>query len=259
MALRICKTYKGHCKFVDSQNNIVPKYDEFNDDLSLVFEDEDKQMIVPADQIDLDQCGNIFFELDDTKYIIDDGYRNMLVKAGYIIADEYDKDKFNDITGTEDLLGIIRTDFCNALESIEKYYDDGQLVLGDDGQMKTKKDLYDISRSDHSFSITTRGWKENLVACPISKVIDVNIERKINSQSYYPYDNTIDKYSALFIAVYGEKQREDAESSARFKIPESIIRQILKVMNENQKEINYIFKCIEVRRKVINNGINVIE
>ena len=262
MALKIYKTYMNHCKFIDSQGNIINKYDEFNDDLSLLFEDNNKQMIIPAEDIYLDQSGNICFEIQDTKYIIDDGYRNMLVKAGYIIAEGYDKEKLeNDITGSEDLLVKIRTDFCNALEKIERHYEDGQMVLDENGTMKTKKELYAISRSDHSFSITTRGWKENLVGCPISKMISINMDRKMNKQSYYPYDKDIDKYSALFIAVYGEKQKEDAESSARFKIPEGIIRQILKIMNEDQtnKDINYIFKCIEVRRRVINNGINVIQ
>jgi hypothetical protein len=260
MALKICKTYKDHCKFVDDQGNVINKYDEFNDNLSLVFEDDNKQMIIPAEDISLDQSGNIFFEIDDTKYIIDDGYRNILVKAGYIIAEGYDKEKFtNEITGSEDLISRIRIDFSNALEKVEALYEDGQMVMDEDGNLRTKKDLYEISRTDHSFSITTRGWKENLVGCTISKMISINMDRKMNEQSYYPYDKDIDKYSALFIAVYGEKQKEDAESAARFKIPEGIIHKILKIMNEDQKDINYVFKCIECKRRVIDNGINVIK
>ena len=257
MLIRL-KTYKDSCGFF-ANGEKLEKYDPDNPDLYFIYEEDNKQITVKSNKIHLDASGMITFSNGDIKYIIDDGYRDMLVKVGYIVADNYDEEYLDDIILAEELQDHIRRQYSRALEYVERFYDDGQRILDDQGVPKSKTDVYRISRTDHAFSITLRGWKENIVACPISKVIEVNVDRKNNNQPYYPYDKDINKYGALFLAVYAEKQKEGADCYTRHKIPEGIIKNILKSMNTNTDGIRYTFNSIDTRKKrVINNGINVI-
>jgi hypothetical protein len=257
MLIRL-KTYKDSCGFF-ANGKKLEKYDPDNPDLCFIYEDSNKQITVPAEYIKLDTSGMITFNNRDVKYIIDDGYRDTLVKVGYILADNYDESCLDDIILAEELQDRIKRQYSRALEYIEKFYDDGQIILDEYGAPKTKTDVYKIRRTDHTFSITLRGWKENIVACPISKVIEVNVDRKNSNQPFYPYDKDVNKYGALFLVVYAEKQKEGADCYARHMIPEGIIKNILKSMNDNTDGISYKFNSIDTRKKrVINNGINVI-
>lgn len=93
--INLINIYKDNCYFFkyDKDGNMHPvdRYDPEDEDINFYYENEDSNYKIDNSDISIDNSGNIFFTLGDEKFIIDDGFRKTLVRAGYFYIDGYNK------------------------------------------------------------------------------------------------------------------------------------------------------------------------
>ena len=81
---------------IDKNGNILEKYDP-NIPSDLIIKLDDSMLKVDSSNIKVEYGGQIVVQYNGDKFIIDDGYQNVLVKAGYIVYKDYD---VNNMFGT---------------------------------------------------------------------------------------------------------------------------------------------------------------
>ena len=74
---------------IDKNGNILEKYDP-NIPSDLIIKLDDSMLKVDSSNIKVEYGGQIVVQYNGDKFIIDDGYQNVLVKAGYIVYKDYD-------------------------------------------------------------------------------------------------------------------------------------------------------------------------
>lgn len=137
----------------------------------------------------IDSRTNMIIAKDNngTPYIIDDGCRNMMIRSGYMVLDNYDNEKIID----KDIGGNIH---------------DGLISEISDGILSTKRNynvLYKANNND--FIIETDGYKFTIRLYNNIDIVKQNQERKINSLPFYPFDKNMDNYGTIYIAIYCKK------------------------------------------------------
>ena len=72
-------------------NTRIRKYDPYNENICLLAKMENCSILqVENKEIKFNYGGLISFDYKDDKYIIDDGYQDLLIRTGYLIMDNYD-------------------------------------------------------------------------------------------------------------------------------------------------------------------------
>ena len=126
--------------FLDIDNKCILKYDKkIVESLSLKLEDG-SLLTVDKDRIKFEN-GQVVFEFNNDKYIVDDGYQDLLIRAGYIVMDDYDVENIEDKDfGAEDFgdeeygVGMRKGD-TKLVEAFNKAYE----------ELKTEGTLAEIS------------------------------------------------------------------------------------------------------------------
>ena len=133
---------------------------------------------VLAEDIFINYAGEIAAKVDDQiKVISDYPYYNKLVKAGYFVYKNYDKERVEDPdTGIE-----LRKELFTRV--MEKLYD----------ILKDLPDFEDLSY-DHEYRFSDSSCKYTIKLDSVSAMVNKNMDRKDNNLKYYPYDKNLDKY-----------------------------------------------------------------
>lgn len=140
----------------------------------------------------IDNRTNIIIAKDDkgTSYIIDDGYRNSMIRSGYVVINGYDKEKLEDREkGTQlhnDLIEDISYSILCQMDKFEKVYKD------------TNSDYIDHIIEDDGYLFRIRMYNN-------IDIVKMNQERKINSLPFYSFDKNMDNYGTVYIAIYCKK------------------------------------------------------
>lgn len=178
----ILKTNKENCYFYYNDTNT--KSDKFIDspNISLIYNGN----II---DVNLDTRTNVIIGKDDngSTYVIDDGYRNMLVRAGYVVYKNYDEIQVTDKNDGPKIHDELMTTLFN---SIKKSYPD----LIDD-----INDLFD------GYEVEKEGYKFTILLNHNVDIVRKNQERKINGLQFYPFDKRMDNYGTLYIMIYCQK------------------------------------------------------
>lgn len=201
----ILKTNKNDCYFYC--NITGAKSEKFieSPNLSLYYDNGKK-----LDNIYLDPRTNNIVGRDEEEniYIIDDGYRNKMIKAGYIVYKNYDQEKILDKEiGTK----IHDELLLNVSEAIMKEYPECT------GIVNGYSEKYIIEKSGYRFTI---GVYSNI------DIVKKNQQRKINGLQFYPFDKKMDNYGTLYITIHSLRMEETTANN--FNIADTILESIIK-------------------------------
>lgn len=182
MATSIIKTGVDNY-FINEDGSISMQYDpSFNKCFILGNGDSSKE--IPLDTISIQKGGQIAFKYDNIKYIIDDGYRDRLVMAGYLDIDLKDD--------RPELSASIKSTIFNSLKGLK--FDNLTVV---------KNTLQIINHSK-------TGYDMRVEIEPLDKMISRNIKRAELKLPMYPTRQGFNRFRTLYFRVYAKK-RVDAK------------------------------------------------
>ncbi len=215
-------------------NEIVDKFDPLDKDLKFKFKLGNAQtMCVPSNLIKINQGGYIYFDYDGTKYIINDGYQNNLIRAGYIVMNNYD------IINIEDRkAGIkLRDDNIDLIYEALRWYFNDMSYQG--VPVNVSQDTIDSIR----MTFIKDGVRFNILINTINCIVGKNQKRKSISLPYYPFRKDMDKYGCLYISVFAEKMESitPEQDHKKYMNAQEIIEDIVRIVNlynMNKKSIN---------------------
>lgn len=187
--------------------------------LELVLRLEDDSILhVDNDQIIKEYGGQIVVQHDEDKYIIDDGYQEILIKAGYLVLDNYDevqeKDRNKGLDIRSKIISRIRT-------SIKEVYK----TAGNE----TEIELYDPEEN----------FKYRINFDTVNNIVNKNQQRKANSLAFYPFLKDMDKYGTIYVSIFAEKLKKlnSHEANQKFVFADNYIKDFTKSLGA---EYHYI-------------------
>lgn len=231
--------------FVDELTGII--VDKFNPDnkyLNLVTKLEDDSILtVKNEQIIQKYGGQLIFEYKDDKYIIDDGYQNLLIRAGYIV-----KNKFDISTNfiNERSIGIeYRNILFNYIKSEMREF------------MKEREFSYDINYKENQsieviFLDSDSDNKFTIIIETINSVVNKNQQRKLNELPFYPFLKSMDKYCTMYMSIFAKKISSITNSDkAKYESAEKFIIDFINRLNKNATDNDqYRFERTIIRKRI---------
>jgi len=222
-------------KFTNSNGEVIKKYDPSEKDLQFhycnkILREKDT---IPAENIHMQFGGAISFIKNNEKFIIDDGYRDVLCACGYLVKDDYDTKRVTD----KDLGILIRS---NIHADIMSSFDTKSIIYSSSSRITLKGEsncyMYTIN-----FSTT-------------SDIVHRNEQRKENNLPVYPFDKNMDKYGTWYVSIFGEKKLDAIDTK---NIKESDIKTIIKMIIDNlyansQSHGCYTYRPLVIKRRIIN-------
>lgn len=218
-------------------NELLDRYDPNNRNLQLVIKLDNSELIVEADKINIEYGNLITVKFGDTKYIIDDGYQNMLVKSGYIVYKDYDEKNIMDRNE-----GLATRDF--VMTSVRDTIDD---MLRD---YNINND--DITRYEYpvanEFCMGDKFYQYYIVLDTVNSIVNKNQLRKDNSLAFYPFDKRMDKFGTIYVSIFVERVAEDLSEMQENKFTrcDNIIKDLISRLGPN-----YHFITQQIKRRVV--------
>lgn len=224
-------------RMVDKETgSIIKRYDPNNKNLQLYIELEDSsELCIDASQIRIQYGGQITFDYQGEKYIVDDGYRDVLCKAGYIIMDNYDVERIEDREeGT-----MIRDFFMRFIkETIDLNIDEKAIVSGSSSCIKI---VFENDAYTFTVSFDT-----------INSIVSKNQERSKNSLPFYPFNKEMDKFGTIYFSFFAEKKADaDNQGNRKFQLAEAFITRFIEYLNGDE-EHHYRFCDVPITKRVLN-------
>lgn len=217
------KLDKKNNYFLDkTTGEIIEKYDSENKNLQLKL----SSRIIDGSSIIQEYGGQIVVQESEDKYIIDDGYRNILIKAGYIVYRQYDIDRIEDFKlGNE-----IRSNLIDAVRaSIMKVCNNCTIKsIGNET-------MIEISENGYAYIIRLD---------TISNIVNKNYKRKDNSLTYYPFEKSMDKYGTIYMSIFAQKLYNN--DNDKYETANNIIRDLIKELG-----IEYHYTSVSIKGQVL--------
>lgn len=194
----------------------LERYDPNNPNILLVLTLDHSVLNVNADKIQT-SFGNIVVQHNEDKYIIDDGYQNILVKAGYVIFDNYDEKHCWDKVAGDSLRSGLLNAVYNAFNS--------KSVLEN---WTTYLDRYDIITYDDNFKYTIN-------IDTVTGIVAKNHKRKENSLPFFPFEKSMDKYGTVYVSIYAQKMRKIPQEAGndKYRFAEDTINKLVKKLGSD--------------------------
>lgn len=202
--------------FINEDGSISMQYDPYFNTCFMMYCGEGPKIKISMDKISIQNGGQIVFKFDNQKYIIDDGYRNRLIMAGYldlpnIEEPEKDRDKQK---------------LRNAIIDLFKSRGIGDMEF-------TPNSVYVKS--------LTQGYEISLEIETLNKMIERNIKRTELSLPMYPTERGYSKVTSLYFRLYAK--RCDAKSSKNYEELHNICNKMLRsIVCSNKFNWNEIFQ-----------------
>lgn len=212
----VLKTNQDSCYFYDSDTNTQSRKFIESPNLSLIFIDNEERK--ELDNVYLDPRTNVIVgrDVNGTTYVIDDGYRNSMIRAGYLVYKNYDELKINDRNEGakihDELVYLVSQAIKKAFPTIERN------VIG-------FSENYTLIDDGYRFTI---GIYSNI------DIVKKNQERKINGLQFYPFDKRMDNYGTLYITIHCQRIEENNENKSTV-----IADNILKSIIDNTEDIKF--------------------
>lgn len=218
--VKFIKTNNMNYFFDYSTNSKLRKYDPNNKNLGMVVTLDDGTILkVDGKNIHVQFGGQIYFDYMDDRYLISDGYRNILTSSGYIVVDNYNTKKWE---GTASEGTIMRT---NLMDSFYIALKDKFTIL---------------SNSPSSIVLFHETDKYNVTICldTINSIVAKNQERKKSHVPCYSFDKSMDKYMTFYLSIFTEKKDNhiQVDPDERFKIIYNDIYAIKTYMSDMIKD-----------------------
>ena len=200
----ILRTNWTNCYFLDAETN-TPSDKFIESPNTLLFYNG---AII---DVNLDTRTNVIVGKDSngSTYVIDDGYRNTLVRAGYIVYKNYDEiqvtDKNDGPRIHDELISIL-------YEAIKKSFPDMDIHISD---------LF------NGYEFEKDGYKFTILLNHNVDIVKKNQERKINGLQFYPFDKRMDNYGTLYIMIYCQKITDQESSSKSNMMVDNMLASII--------------------------------
>lgn len=222
------------------------KYIPDDEDLLLVTELKDGSTLnVETSQISIAYGGQLVFNYNNEKYIIDDGYQDLLIRAGYIILDNYNKERVED--KNEGI--IIRNKFLLNISSVM------DKIINSKSSRKVTLETNSIY-NQIKVIFEESGYRYTVYIDTVNNVVNKNQNRRKNDLSFYPFDKEMDKYGTMYLSMFAAKISENDDSNKKYINADNFIMEFMKLLNESDQDHNYIFEESVIKNKINNfNGI----
>ena len=207
----ILKTNKSDCYFICNDNNT--KSDKFieSQNLSLYYNNK----IINNVYIDSRTNNIVGKDEDGITYIIDDGYRNKMIKAGYIVYRNYNSEKIVDKDEGTKIHRKLINDIHQYL--LREYI--GEIIYSADKYINE----YILEKSGYRFTIKLYSNID---------IVKKNQEREINGLQFYPFDKRMDNYGTVYITIHSMKISDEGTNIKISTIVDNILENIIKNTNE---------------------------
>jgi hypothetical protein len=158
---------------------------------------------------------------DGNRYMFDDGYEDLLVSAGYVVLNDYDKNLVDKVDGIS-----IQNDILNGINSAISDLDFNTRYISN-----SKYSEWKMSNNFYDFTIR---------AISVDYVVRMNEKRKINDLPYYPYIKGMDKYGTVYLCCFAKLKPEYTiemvsilSKETKKSYVDNIFSDIIKSMNRN--------------------------
>lgn len=216
-------------KFIDKvSGREVKKYDPSNENLVFIYKpDTNTEIRIEHGNIQYKYGEAMSFNIDEKNYIIDDGYRDILIKCGYIIKNAPSSN------GIEVRNGLMNEIYETIQSNIKETG-----IISMEGNDNHSSIVFDTT--DYTFSVYFN---------TISGIVNKNEKRRNNNLSIYPYDKTVDKYSSAYISIFAQKkeQGDDISGSKKYILADGFVTKLIKLLGNN-----YSFKSLSIKKRVYN-------
>lgn len=195
-------------------------------------------LIVDPSQIRQQYGGSIVFEYEDDKYIIDDSFQDTLIRAGYLVLNEYSTENiFDKERGLE-----VRKELFSYVDKIifENYaYREGYELTTKDNQ-----EIRLVCEKD--------GYRFTVSIDTINNIVTKNQKRKLNMLPFYPFNKGMDKYGTLYISIFAKKLDPEAEEKNKYKMAEDFMVTFINLLNKNSIHDYYRIERVLLKKRIIN-------
>ena len=206
---------------------------------------EVKKFTTGMENVSKQYNGLYYVFIGTDKYLLDDGYYNSLVKAGYIVLNDYNTLRLNTDEGEK------------VVEAFRHDIKIGIMMLAD--ECEESEDFTVNNFDDSSITVSTEYYKYKIILNPITDIINNNQVRKLNDLPFYPYIKDMDKYGSMYIRTYAQlnpKYTETytkAEGISKFSDIEILLRDLIISMNQanNNPKDNYHYEAVPIKKMII--------
>lgn len=167
--------------------------------------------------------GGVIISTNDSNLIVDDGYRYNLVKAGYIVYKNYDKERSSDLDDR----------FTDKMK--DKFID----IMND-----MYPAVIECPSVDNEFNITHDDYEIAIRINTVEEVVEMNHKRKDNDLPFYPFNKDMDKYGTVYVSVFYKKK--SPTGSYPKEIVDTLIKNVMVKFGAD-----YHYTSVRVRSSVI--------
>lgn len=232
---------KKHYFVDDISASIIEKKRKFDPSLSFVTELDDGSVLnVKSDRIIHQYGGQVYFHYCGDKYIIDDGFQDVLIRAGYFVLGEFDHVQIHDREEGVELRKQIFSDvknICYSNDMYAKYHD---------------VDVYSLSSLDIVIKFEREGFRFTINITSVNNIVNKNQTRKMNGLPFYPFDKKIDRYGSMFVSIFSERVNMDSNDSKRgYDIADEFNNWFCTKLNNYSERSDYHYIPLFIKRRVI--------
>ena len=212
----VLRTNNDNCYFYNNETGEKSKRYIDSPDLSIIsnFNGEEKKI----DGIHIDPRTNVIIGKDENNtYIIDDGYRNSMIRAGYLVYKDYDQTHITDKAEGN----VVHEKLLDSISNVLFDYNGNTGAVSTDGKVES----FYVKKEGYAFTISIY---DNI------SIVKINEERKINGLQFYPFDKNMDNYGTVYITIHCQRYEETDVKNTM--IADSILQYII----ENTTDIKYI-------------------
>ena len=210
--------------FRDPEGNIVDKYDP-DKKLSVHITLEDSTLDADAECIKMIYGGSVIVQYGNDRFILDDGYQNTLIKAGYLVYKNYDVENEMDVSKGKEIQDKILSDIKKALSEVAKTRN---------GNIET------VSDTEIELHIDEEKYSMIINIDTISGIVIKNKHRKDNSLPFYAFDKRIDKYGSLYLSIFSQNKVKELVPTNN--IANSITLELLEQLGVDYHFVSQIIK-----------------
>lgn len=223
--------------FIDNDTGeIIDRYDS-SKNLGLHIKLGDSILIVDRSKIIQGYGGIVSVEYDPYKFIIDDGYYNLLIKAGYIVYQNYDNEKeYNPVKGK-----VIRDEIVNDIRKI---------LPGLSLKYNSKESTDNFSFKDSESMITIGDESDHFSYIikfnTVGNIVNKNHGRKENDLTFYPFNKSMDKFGCIYVSVFCQKNHKCKNFADKYELPDLVIKDLVQKLGNK-----YHYTSLPVKGQIV--------
>lgn len=237
--VKVIKTDKKNHYFINKvTGEYVDRYDPDLKDIALVTKMDDGSVLrVDKKEIKADIGNQLHFQYGPDKYIIDDGYQNRLIRAGYLILNNFDKEQVLDKN--------------KGVEVRKKMVDYVKKVINDSFcEKQSNVSLEVFNGNEMVVKYRINGFLYIICIDTINGIVNKNQQRKFYELPFYPFLKEMDKYGTMYISVFCKKEEDFEEMDFdRYDAGEKFLISIINSLNQDTED-SYKFTRVIVKRRI---------